>query len=114
MSNRLVLGDVTVNGVDIDEETRCRHWHSALDIVALRFACCGEWFSCFDCHSELVDHDPAVWPRRDFGELAAMCGGCGRKISVTEYTGGDSACIACGREFNPSCEQHYHLYFERD
>lgn len=114
MGSKVTIGEVTVYGVEIDPNSRCRHWHSILDIVALKFACCGNWFACFDCHRELADHEPGVWSRGSHEELAAMCGACGRILTVSEYTDGDSTCPRCAQGFNPGCAKHYHLYFERD
>lgn len=114
MNDNTTIGGQTVYGVYIDPQSRCAHWNSPLDIVALRFACCGDWYSCYDCHAELAEHEPQVWPRSRFDELAAMCGACGHKLSVSEYTSGDPACPACGAAFNPGCAKHYHLYFEWD
>ena len=50
-----------VRGLDLDAETRCRHYHSVLDVIALRFRCCGEWYPCFECHAACADHPAAVW-----------------------------------------------------
>jgi uncharacterized CHY-type Zn-finger protein len=103
---------VEVFGVDVDPETRCRHWHSETDIIALRFKCCGRWYPCFDCHAELADHPHRVWPKSDLDEQAVLCGACGKKLSVSEYLACDSICPVCKRNFNPGCAGHYHLYFE--
>ena len=37
---RLIHGE-EVHGVDVDPETRCAHWRSPLDIIAIQFKCCG-------------------------------------------------------------------------
>jgi uncharacterized CHY-type Zn-finger protein len=62
---RLIYGE-EVYGVDVDPETRCAHWHSPLDIVAIKFKCCGRWYPCYECHSELADHAASVWPADEF------------------------------------------------
>ena len=49
---------MAVKGVDLDPETRCRHYHGPTDVVALKFKCCGEYYACKDCHAELADHAP--------------------------------------------------------
>ena len=108
---RLVHGE-QVHGVDVDPETRCAHWHSPLDIVAIRFKCCGRWHPCFECHEETAGHEATVWPAAEFGERAILCGSCGRRLSVHEYLACDSRCPACGSGFNPGCSKHRHLYFE--
>ncbi len=108
------VGGVTVYGVDVDPCTRCRHWHGDNDVIALRFACCDQWFCCFDCHQALADHVPAVWPQGRRDVKAVLCGACGHSLRIDEYLACDSTCPACGAAFNPGCARHYHLYFEVD
>lgn len=102
-----------VRGVEVDGETRCAHWHSPLDVIAIKFKCCGKWFPCFDCHAEIADHEPEVWPASEFGERAVLCGSCGHRLSIDEYLSSNSTCTRCAAAFNPGCAKHYHLYFER-
>lgn len=109
---RLIHGE-EVHGVDIDAETRCAHWHSPLDIIAIKFKCCGRWYPCFECHSELAGHSASVWPKGEFVERAILCGACGTKLSIDEYSTCDSTCPTCKASFNPGCSNHFHLYFER-
>ena len=106
-----VIRGVEINGVDIDDETRCSHYHSEADIIALKFKCCGKWFPCHLCHQELAQHDAVVWPEQEFHSVAVLCGGCGRQMSVREYLDCASICPACGRSFNPGCAKHAHCYF---
>jgi len=51
-----------VRGVVMDAETRCIHYHSALDIIAIKMACCGVYYACKDCHEVLAGHAIEVWP----------------------------------------------------
>ena len=103
---------VDVIGVNIDEETRCAHYRDDRDIVAIKFKCCGQWFPCYECHAELAGHPVRVWPHHEFETPAVLCGGCGRRLTIREYMDCGSVCPSCRRRFNPSCVQHYHLYFE--
>jgi uncharacterized CHY-type Zn-finger protein len=103
-----------VRGVDIDPETRCAHWHSPLDIVAIKFKCCAGWYACYDCHLALAEHEPAVWSREEFNESAILCGACKSQLTVSEYLGCDSRCPNCGVGFNPGCAKHYNLYLAID
>ena len=41
----------------MDAETRCVHYRSALDIIAIKMACCGVYYACKDCHAALADHE---------------------------------------------------------
>jgi uncharacterized CHY-type Zn-finger protein len=101
-----------VCGVEIDPRTRCAHYNSDLDIIAIRFKCCGRWFPCYECHREIADHEAKVWPADERDALAILCSACGHQLSIAEYLDCDSTCPACGSKFNPGCAKHYHLYFE--
>jgi uncharacterized CHY-type Zn-finger protein len=101
-----------VHGVGVDAQTRCAHWHSALDIIAIRMWCCGEWYACRQCHDELADHAVEVWPAARWDEPAVLCGACGAQLSVRDYLACESQCPACAALFNPGCRTHHHLYFE--
>ncbi|MEC9285338.1 MAG: CHY zinc finger protein [Pseudomonadota bacterium] len=102
----------TVFGLDIDAETRCGHYRTDRDVVAIRFYCCRHWYACHDCHIALADHPAEVWPRQLWGERAILCGACGEHLSVRQYLKGVSACPSCAVHFNPGCQLHHHLYFE--
>ena len=45
-----------VKGVEVDDESRCAHYHSERDIIAIKMKCCGEYYACKDCHDELAGH----------------------------------------------------------
>ncbi len=101
-----------VHGKDVDSQTRCAHYNSDIDIIAIKFKCCGQWFPCFECHAEHTVHTPEVWAVNEYYTPAVLCGGCGHQLSVKEYLQCDSVCTKCRRAFNPGCARHYHLYFE--
>lgn len=102
----------SVYGVDVDQQTRCQHYHSELDIIALKFGCCERYYSCYQCHLETADHPPKPWPQSRFDEAAVLCGSCGHELTVHEYKECDSRCPACNASFNPGCAAHHALYFE--
>jgi uncharacterized CHY-type Zn-finger protein len=101
-----------VLGVDLDAETRCVHWHSPLDIVAIRMKCCDTYYACKDCHDALAGHAIVVWPRAEWDRPAVLCGACGTELSVHQYLGSGNACPACRARFNPGCRNHHHFYFD--
>jgi uncharacterized CHY-type Zn-finger protein len=101
-----------VLGIDVDGQTRCAHYRSALDIVAIQMRCCGAFYACKDCHDALAGHPVRVWPRGEWSEKAILCGACGARLSIAAYVGGDHRCPACGAPFNPGCRHHHHHYFE--
>ena len=104
--------NVTVRGLDVDEETRCRHYNTSKDIVAIKFPCCGTYYACIQCHRALAGHDASRWPADRFGEAAVLCGACGMEIPIHEYLSSNEQCPRCNAAFNPACRKHNHLYFE--
>jgi uncharacterized CHY-type Zn-finger protein len=103
---------VTVVGRDVDDQTRCAHYHSERDIIAIKFKCCGKWFCCYACHAEVSEHEAVVWPKEEFDAVAVLCGGCGAQLSIRQYLDCDSVCPHCNRQFNRGCLDHCHLYFK--
>ena len=101
-----------VRGLDLDPQTRCAHWHSERDIIAIRMRCCGTYFACRECHDALAGHDVQVWPRAEWNQPTVLCGACGHELTVHEYLACDSRCPDCAAAFNPGCKTHHHLYFE--
>src|SRR5690606_21838521 len=72
---------INVFGKTVDSQTRCVHWHSGLDIIAIKFKCCDKYYPCFSCHEEEADHEPQVWPKTEFDQKAILCGVCGNELS---------------------------------
>lgn len=107
---RLVHGH-EVRGVGVGPETRCSHYGSDRDVVAIRFACCGTYYPCIRCHRELADHPGQRWPRDSFDRPAVLCGVCGHELAVSEYLAADDRCPDCEASFNPGCREHRHHYF---
>jgi len=100
-----------VRGVGMDAETRCVHYRSPLDIVAIRMKCCGAYYACKDCHDALADHPIDVWPRREWDSKAILCGACGAELTIAEYMTAGYQCPRCSAGFNPACRNHYSFYF---
>lgn len=108
----IIIHDTEVSGTNVDSQTRCAHYNSDFDIIAIKFKCCRQWFPCFKCHAETTNHTPTVWTVNEYDIPAVLCGGCGHQLSIAEYVGCDSVCPKCRHGFNPGCARHYHLYFE--
>lgn len=98
----------------IDSFTRCRHYHSEVDIVALKLPCCHIYYSCYECHEELADHPAQRWEIEDVDTKAVLCGRCGVMLSIREYLTCKATCPSCRAAFNPRCERHYGLYFSQN
>lgn len=106
------IHNVEVSGTDVDAQTRCAHYHSDIDIIAIKFKCCGQWFPCYECHAESTNHQPEVWSIGERDTPAILCGDCGHQLSIKEYFGCAAVCPNCCSQFNPGCANHYDLYFE--
>lgn len=100
-------------GPVVDDMTRCVHYRTEVDIVAIRFACCGEYYPCHLCHEEAAGHPAAQWPLAERDREAVLCGACGSALTITAYLDA-TACPECGARFNERCRLHAHLYFETD
>lgn len=101
-----------IKGIDVDEETRCLHYHSEVDRIAIKFYCCDTYYPCFSCHEEEAGHAPQFWPKTQFHQKGVLCGFCGYELTIDEYLTGSSSCPSCKSAFNPGCSLHEHLYFE--
>jgi uncharacterized CHY-type Zn-finger protein len=101
-------------GKPVDDETRCVHYSSPRDVIAIKFACCDRYYPCHACHEETADHPAIPRPKHRFHEKAVLCGVCKTELSVNEYLSCGYRCPACGADFNPGCARHLRLYFEVD
>ncbi|NQD67361.1 hypothetical protein HP456_15705 [Bacillus haikouensis] len=108
----MVPEHVVVKGVEVDSKTRCRHYHSEKDIIAIKFKCCAVYYPCHFCHEETAGHEPLLWPEDEWNSKAVMCGECRNELTILQYMNCQSVCPYCQSSFNPGCQTHYHLYFE--
>ncbi|WP_158055343.1 CHY zinc finger protein [Halorussus halophilus] len=105
------VAGIEVRGVDVDSETRCAHYDSERDVVALKFVCCETYWPCFRCHEELAGHSAERFSV-DGVESVVLCGVCGAELTAREFVEGSHSCPECGAAFNPGCAEHYELYFD--
>lgn len=101
-----------IRGLLVDEHTRCVHYHTLLDIVAIQFKCCRQYYACHLCHAESQSHDVVRWDMADLQQPAVLCGACKNTLAIADYLSGEFACLSCGAAFNPGCAAHYDLYFD--
>jgi uncharacterized CHY-type Zn-finger protein len=101
-----------VNGIALDLETRCAHYRTQLDVIAIKMKCCGEYYACKECHDAMVDHAIEMWPRSAWDLQAVLCGVCRVEMSIRQYLDCENECPGCQAQFNPGCRNHYHFYFE--
>lgn len=101
----------------IDAAGRCPHHHAAWDVVALRLACCPDWWGCHACHDHAADH-PARPVSADTVVAVAACGACGAAYAPAAYLAvyrdhpDAPACPTCGHAWNPGCADHLNHYVE--
>lgn len=99
-----------------DSETRCVHYQTPLDIIALKFKCCETYYPCFQCHLSASSHPIVKYTQNDLyqGIKVILCGSCKTELTFAEYLSHGYHCAECGSAFNPGCALHYDLYFELD
>ncbi|MBP2004668.1 CHY zinc finger protein [Halobacillus andaensis] len=100
-----------VKGIQLDSQTRCAHYHSEVDIIAIKFHCCNNYYACYYCHKEMVNHSATKWPKEEQGEHAILCGSCQHELTIHDYMNSRS-CPTCSHPFNEKCSLHFPLYFE--
>jgi len=103
---------IEVSGVGVDPQTRCAHYSTPQDVIAIKFYCCQRYYPCHSCHALVTDHLPERWPIEKFNEKAILCGVCGVELSITDYLQSHYTCPNCEANFNPHCANHYGLYFD--
>jgi uncharacterized CHY-type Zn-finger protein len=103
---------MTVKGNTVDDETRCVHYHSAIDIIAIKMKCCNTYYSCIYCHEAAAGHVPQQWRKHEFDTLAILCGSCREEMTINTYLESNYSCPSCNAAFNPGCSNHNHFYFE--
>ena len=102
-----------VLGPVVDAMTRCVHYRTELDIVAIKFACCNEYHPCHLCHEETADHAARQWKLTERDQEAILCGACKTELTIASYLA-TTECPSCGAPFNERCSLHTHLYFETE
>ena len=103
---------IIIKGKVVDDETRCIHYHSELDVIAIKFKCCNTYYPCFYCHVEVTNHQTEVWMKEEFDTNAILCGVCKTELSIKGYKNCNYQCPNCNAAFNPKCVNHDYLYFE--
>ena len=106
------MNQIEVFGRVIDDNTRCEHYHSPVDIIAIKFKCCSKYYPCFQCHKETAGHEAQIWSKDEWDTKAVLCGACKTELTIHEYMRSGNRCPNCQAEFNPNCSKHYHLYFQ--
>ena len=103
---------VSIKGKTIDDNTRCIHYHSPIDIIAIKFKCCNDYYPCYYCHEESTSHSCDRWKKNEWDTKAILCGICKNEMTIREYLNSNNQCHTCDSKFNPKCADHYHYYFK--
>jgi uncharacterized CHY-type Zn-finger protein len=112
LKHERVVSNIEIRGKVTDEQTRCVHYHSDLDIIAIKFKCCNTYYPCIHCHDEEAQHKSEVWKKDEFKVKAVLCGNCKTELSINDYLSCNAVCPSCSALFNPRCSNHHHYYFE--
>lgn len=103
--------EVPLCGMGVDAETRCAHYATDRDVIAIRFPCCDVFYPCHTCHDAVADHPAQQWDAQaDLDERTVLCGVCRTVLTWRQYLNAEHACPDCGADFNPGCTTHLHLY----
>ncbi len=103
---------IEIHGSLVDEQTRCVHYNTPLDVVAIKFKCCGRYYACYLCHAKSELHDVTCWNIADYARQAIFCGVCKVLLTIEEYLSCGFSCPSCRSSFNSGCAKHYDIYFE--
>ncbi|MGN7200347.1 CHY zinc finger protein [Arthrobacter sp. SAFR-044] len=98
-------------GETVDDQTRCIHYHTDVDVIAIKFKCCLRYYPCHLCHEEEADHPALTWPRNEWAEPAVLCGVCKSEMSINAYLS-TTSCPNCAARLNERCAAHTHFYFQ--
>ncbi|PSP75020.1 hypothetical protein BRC86_04575 [Halobacteriales archaeon QS_3_64_16] len=102
---------VPVRGIAVDSETRCSHYRTDWDVIAITLPCCETFFPCFECHETYCEHEAERWPPDRFDERAILCGVCDSVLAIETYLASEHRCPHCEAAFNPGCTNHWDRYF---
>ncbi|SCU88745.1 LAME_0E01002g1_1 [Lachancea meyersii CBS 8951] len=105
-------------GLLVDNQSRCVHWNSKLDVVCFRFKCCDRYYACHSCHDFLEEHPIQRYKvANDSTTHVVLCGVCRNTMTFDQYRNGltcgsNLQCPFCSAPFNPNCKLHYNIYFD--
>ncbi len=111
MKDQISAGGIRVWGI-APQSQGCVHYRSSKDVIAIRMKCCGRFYACVECHNQLESHPAEPYFATEFETRAVLCRKCGALLTIRKYLNCNFRCPACGAEFNPGCQKHYHYYFQ--
>ena len=102
---------IKVYGKLVDDETRCEHYHSQLDIIAIKFKCCDKYYPCYQCHEETTDHPAKVWNKDEWDTKGILCGVCKTELTINEYMNSNDQCPNCKCSLQSQLQQTLSFVF---
>ncbi|CCE65949.1 hypothetical protein TPHA_0N01680 [Tetrapisispora phaffii CBS 4417] len=112
------MTDPYIKGLMVDDQSRCIHWNSELDVIAFKFKCCDSYYCCHSCHEETADHPIQRYDiDAESNTKVVICGVCKNEMTFQLYRDSDAkhkglSCPNCNAAFNPKCSLHYDIYFK--
>lgn len=97
---------IQAQGLLVDDEGRCIHYHSEKDIVSLQCYECKKYYAC-----SIETHVFSPYPLALSEDRPILCGVCKRTMTFQEYQK-QMTCPYRSAPFNPDCKQHYSYYFK--
>lgn len=97
-----------IYGIKIDQQSRCIHYHTKNDIVALMCRQCQKFYACYKCHDELNNHTFRPVYANQVHNI--LCGNCRSLLKYNQYK--LNYCPYCQHSFNPKCIIHHSIYFK--
>lgn len=80
-------------GIGLDSSSRCYHYHTKLDIVALKCSVCQKYYACYKCHDALEEHCFAATKSDE--TFPVLCGSCRQMLTLKEYKTGFVLIVVC-------------------
>ncbi|WP_414049110.1 CHY zinc finger protein [Macrococcus animalis] len=105
------MADYLIEGVAVDEQGRCEHYHSPVDVVCYQFPENDTYYPCHLCYEAIHQSAPQAKYSIHSDLKAVLCGVCQTEIAINAYVQSNQ-CPNCTHPFNPGCKNHFHLYFE--
>ena len=85
----------------MDFLNRCEHCTSHLNLLALCYRCCGQYYACVRCHDVLAGHEIVIRDKADYETQAVLYGVCRAEFGLEDDLAGDDRCPSCKTQFNP-------------
>jgi len=76
---------IQAQGLLVDDESRCVHYHSEKDIVSPQCYECKKHYACYQCHNAMEKHVFSPYPLALSEDQPILCGICKRTMTFQKY-----------------------------